>query len=291
VGRAVALARRQIAGYDPAARLVAGTNYDLILLQRSLPPLAEVDALTFAIQPQSHASDNASVMETPATQATAVETARYLAEGRPVFVSPVTLKQRHNIHATGPEPPTPPGELPPQVDVRQMSLFAAAWTAASIRYLAKGRAASVTYYETTGWRGVMETEAGSPVPDRFRSVPGGVFPLYHVLADVGEFAGGQVLETRSSDPLKADVLALQRGARRCVLVANTSPDLQRVTVRGLSEAGWVHVRVLDEATAVDAMRAPEAFRAENGERRTMVNGTLTLELRPYAVARIGWREA
>jgi hypothetical protein len=290
VAQAVALARRHVADYDPAAPLVAGTNHDLILLQRSLPPLAEVDAVTFAIQPQSHAFDNASLMETLETQARVVRTARQLANGLPVFVSPVTLKRRANVHASGRELPMPPGELPPQVDERQMSLFGAAWTVGSIRYLAQGRASSVTYYETTGWRGVMETEAGPPAPDKFRSIPGAVFPLYHLLADVGEFAGGQMPETRSSDPLRADVLALQRGDRRCALVANTSSDPQRVTLRGMGEAGWVRVRVLDEATVVDAMRQPEAFRAGDGEHRELADGTLTLELLPYAVVRVDFGE-
>jgi hypothetical protein len=58
----------------------------------------------------------------------------------------------------------------------------------------------------------------------------------------------------------------------------------------LGAAGWVRVRVLDETTAIDAMRAPEAFRAEDDEPRKLVDGTLALELRPYAVARVGWGE-
>ena len=78
------------------------------------------------------------------------------------MVSPVTLKPRFNANATEPEAVNTPRELPVSVDPRQMSLFAAAWTLGSIKYLAESGASSVTYYETTGWRGVMETEAGSP---------------------------------------------------------------------------------------------------------------------------------
>ena len=68
-------------------------------------------------------------METLSAQAATVECARRISGGRPVVVSPVTLKARFNVVATGPIPPVPRGELPPQVDARQMSLFAAAWTA------------------------------------------------------------------------------------------------------------------------------------------------------------------
>ena len=70
--------------------------------------------------------------------------------------------------------PNPSAEaLPSSVDPRQMSLFGAAWTLGSVKYLAESQVASVTYYETGGWRGVLEIEAGSPAPRQFRSIPGG----------------------------------------------------------------------------------------------------------------------
>ena len=53
------------------------------------------------------------------------------AAGRIAMLS-VTLRPRFNPNATGPEPEPRPGELPSQVDVRQMSLLGAT-TAASIR--------------------------------------------------------------------------------------------------------------------------------------------------------------
>ena len=284
VSEAVALARHYLAGYDPAVRFAAGTNTDVIFMQRSQPPPPLVDLVCFAINPQVHAFDNASLMETLEAQGVAVTSARRLALGKPVMVSPVTLKPRFNPYATGAIPPTPPGQLPPQVDVRQMALFGAAWTAGSIKYLAENEASRLTYYETTGWRGVMETEAGSPVPDQFRSLPGGVFPLYHVLADVGEFAGGEVLHTWSSDALKVDGLALRQAGRMRIIVANTSPAPQHVKVKGLS--GRVRVRLLDETSAEQAMGAPEEFRARPGQVQKARSRALELDLLPYAVARI-----
>jgi hypothetical protein len=70
------------------------------------------------------------------------------------------LKPRFNAVATGPEPEPAPGELPKPVDARQMSLFGAAWTLGAIARLAQSEAARLTFYETTGWRGVMETGDG-----------------------------------------------------------------------------------------------------------------------------------
>jgi hypothetical protein len=165
-----------------------------------------------------------------------------------------------------------------------MSLFGAGWTAGSLKYLAESEAQSLTYYETTGWRGVMETEAGSPVPDKFQSLPGAVFPLYHVLADVGEFAGGEVVPTRSSQPLRVDGLALRKDGRLRVLIANLSAQPQQVTVHNLGQQ--VRLRTLDETNAQAAMQNPEEFRAQAGEWVRTSAGSLLLTLRPYAVARI-----
>ena len=156
-------ARFHLASYG-SVPLVSGTDADFIFLARSLPPLELVDALTFAITPQVHAFDDASIVETLATEGAAVHSARALAAGKPVYVSPVTLKMRHNPYATGAIPSTPPGELPPEVDPRQMSLFAACWVVGSVRNLAQNGAAGITYFETTGWRGVMEMARARPRP-------------------------------------------------------------------------------------------------------------------------------
>jgi hypothetical protein len=166
-----------------------------------------------------------------------------------------------------------------------MSLFGAGWTLGSIKYLAEcGEVASITYYETTGWRGVMETAQGSPMAEKFRSFAGGVFPLYHVLADVGELAGGEVIAAASSDPLRVEVLVLEQFGRRRVLLANLTVQSQPVTVGGL--ASQINLRLLDETNAEQAMQESENYRAQAAKVVSAPGGTLTLDLLPYAVARI-----
>ncbi len=280
----LALAHKHLDGYDPAARFAAGTNADFIFAQRTPPDWSQVDLFTFSITPQVHAFDNASIVETAAAQAVSVKSARHLAGEVPVMVSQITLKMRFNAYATGPEQETPAGELHPAVDVRQMSLFTAGWTAGSVKYMAASGAHRVTYYETTGWRGVMEIEAGAPAPEKFRSIPGSVFPLYHVLADAGDFAGGQVVSTTSSDALKVDGLALRKDGQTRVLLANMSPDPQQVSVQNLGQD--VRVRHLNETNVEAAMASPEEFRAEEGDAVRTTGGTLELNLLPYAVVRI-----
>ena len=276
----VDLARRHLSG----AKIGAGTNAYFTDLNRRRPPVDALDLVCYSINPQVHAFDNSSLAETLGAQAVTVESARQFVGELPIAVTPVTLLARFNPNATGPEPEPAPGQLPAQVDVRQMSLFGAGWTLGSIKYLSESGASSVTYYETSGWRGVMETANGSPLPEKFRSLPGAVFPLYHVLADVGEFVGGEVLVSKSSDPLKVEGISLRKNGKTRTLLANLTPDLQRVRAQNL--AATVRVRLLDETNAQAAMSSPETFRSGTGEPVRTAEGILALNLLPYAIAQI-----
>jgi hypothetical protein len=190
----------------------------------------------------------------------------------------VTLKPPFNQAATEEEIPDP-NACPASVDPRQMSLFAAAWTVGSIRSLASGGASSVTYYETTGWRGLLETEGGSPMPDRFRSKPGTVFPVYHVFADLGEFLGGEPIPAISGNPLRVQGLGLRSGGQWRVLVANLVASSQRVVIGPLPGRAAV-ARRLHEGTARVAMFEPARFR-EALETMPLSGREMELDLGPY----------
>lgn len=230
------------------------------------------------------------MVETLQAQVETVESAHRLAGGLPVVVTPVTLKPRFNPVATDSEPEPESAELPQQVDPRQASLFAAAWTLGSIKYLSESAVHAATYYETTGWRGVMETENGTPMPERFNSIAGAVFPVYHVLADVGEFRGGGVISSRSSDPLRVDGMTMNKGARNRTLLANLSskPQAMRFDLPGPVER--LRIKRLDASNAERAMRSPEAYRAEPGAPVQDSGGQLEFVLSPYSLARIDWDE-
>ena len=282
--RWVKMARQYLAHYAPGAKLGAGTDAFFAELNRGRPPVQALDLVTFSLNPQVHAFDSASLVENLEAQRTVLESARQFCAGKLIAVSPVTFKMRFNPAATGPEREASPGELPSRVDPRQMSLFGAGWTVGSIRYLAEGGAYSVTYYETTGWRGVMETADGAPLPDQFHSIPSGVFPMYHVFADVGAFVGGEVLATKSSAPLVVDGIALRKNGALRVILASFSAQPQRVVVRGVYGPFTAHS--LDETNAERAMRDPEGYRAEAGAPVQAGADGLRLELRPFAVVRI-----
>lgn len=258
--------------------MYVGTTANFTELNRGRPPIEHADGVCFSIQPQEHAFDNASLVETCAALADVVESARAFCGGLPIAVTPITLRKRVNPYATGPAPPVPPGELPPTVDVRQMSLLGAGWTLATLKYLAEAGVASATFYETTGWLGVKEREAGSPLPDKFPSRPGTVFPLYHVLADATWFGRGHVIPSVSSDPLRFDGLVIRYEGTTRAMLANLTDQTLTIEVTGVGQRAWV--RTLDETT-IDRASA-EPLRFHNPGEYTLCDNTLSLTLRPYA---------
>ena len=274
--------RRYVGAALEGIPIGAGTNADLYQLNLQRPP-SDADFICWSMNPQVHAFDNTSIAETPEAAAHQIASVRKYFPGKPLVVSPITLKPRFNPNATGPDPVVPPGELPPQVDPRQLTLFAAAWTLAMLKALAESGADSVTFYETTGWRGVMETEAGSTLPANFPSIAGAVFPLYHVLADVGEFAGGEVVRTESSDPLGVTSLLLRSGSRRRLILANLTAEPRRAILQEFDRI--VLARVMDESNRISAMTSPAEFRA----RFIPFDGT-EMNLGPHAVATLDFSE-
>jgi D-apionolactonase len=281
--RWVSIAREILGEYDPNIPIGAGSNLWFTEINRSLTPAEEADLLCYALSPQVHASDDLTLVENLEAQAATVQNAKRLSmnhgSGKSISITPVTLKPRFSANATGPEVTREPDELPPQVDTRQPTLFAAAWTLGSIKYLAESGASSVTYYETTGWRGVIERETGSPQHDRFPSLPGACFLLWHVLAEVGEFAGGEALRTATNDALKVIGLTLRKSGRKRTLIANLTADAQAALLAGVGPRVWV--KRLNGGNLREAMLVPEAFRAKEGDELRVENGELRFSLLPH----------
>ena len=121
------------------------------------------------------------------------------------------------------QPGGPPmgGPLPTYVDKRQVEPFTAAWTLGSLKYLAEAGTHSATFFETVGWNGIMDADDVSSRPKEFPSRPDDVFPVYHLLHEIGQFKGGIVRQVDSSDNLAAVGLALQKSGRMRLLVAKS----------------------------------------------------------------------
>jgi hypothetical protein len=267
----VEAARAQLGSYNKKAQFFAGTDADFIFANKqahAYKGVAAMDGFCVCSNPQVHAFDNASLAETLAAQSILVQSAKKLVQNKPVLVSPMTLRPRWNAYVTGAAI-----RGAPLSDVRQTSLFGAGWLLGSLKYLAEAGAAGVTYFETVGERGLMDTS---------------VYPMWHVLADVGEFAKGEVVASKSSEPLKVEGLVLRigtRGKQRTrLMLANMTDEVQTILLKGLRET-W-KVKKLDETNAVMAMKHPEKFRAQAGEAMKTANGKLEIELLPFALVRI-----
>lgn len=278
------LARETLSPAFRSVPTVGGTDAYFTELNRNRPETQLLDGVCYSANPQVHAFDNASLTECAAGLAATVESARQFAGDLPISITPVTLKPRFNPDATAPPPPPSAGVLPPQVDARQMSLYGACWTIASFKYLAESAIHSATYYETVGWRGVMERETGSPLPNVFRSVPGQVFPLYHMLADLGEFRCGNVMRTTSSDALFVESILIRRGTQYRLILANMTDADRELVISPAPHEAWL--RVLDETTAHHANASPDQFRDGKGGDIHAIDGALQLKLKPYAIATI-----
>lgn len=281
----IELARERLSSSVGRADFVGGTDMNFAELNRTRPVTSVCDAICYSIAAQVHAFDDFSMSETFSGQGATVRSAQTFSGGLPVVVSPITLKPRSNLFAIeGRENKKKPDHLPDSVDPRQLSLYGAVWTLGSIKALSEQGAASLTYYETTGWSGLMEHPQGSPLPGRFPSTPGMIYPLYAVFADLAEWKQAEMLAMSSSHPLELVGIALKERSRTLLLIGNLTGSEQAITVRSIpgEEAA---VRFLDE-TSVDRLQAdPAAFRC-GGEPGRVEGGRVELRMKPYGLAKL-----
>jgi D-apionolactonase len=275
----IELARNKLSALGSNILIAAVASPFFTEMNRSRPSSNAGVLPCFPYAPQIHLTDRATLMENAADVSEMILTASSFSPQQAV-ISPITLKRAE------PKPVKDPKSiaLPPTVDSRQMSLFGAAWTLLHLSHVAAAsHLHSATYFEMTGWRGVMESAEGAPLPEKFHSIPGAVFPVYHVLADFADAT--RVCPTHSSLPLEvAAVTLLDAQNRRRILMANLQPRAQEVKIKTGSCAGTL--RRLNARNAEDAMRNPEEFRAAPGESVQAVGGKIELTLAPYEYARL-----
>jgi hypothetical protein len=198
----------------------------------------------------------------------------------PSVVSPVTLRPRFNAVASG-DSPIAEAALPYDVDARQMSLFGAVWTLGSIKHLAEANVQSLTYYETTGCRGVIEQQVEIELNPLFLSEPGMIFPLYYVFAAIANRRSAVVLECLSSNNLAVQALALQNNRGILLLAANLTSEQQAVEI-GQIPGETLRIRRLNDETAELATFNPRQFLSD-GSQQIIQNGSniITYTLMPY----------
>jgi D-apionolactonase len=223
------------------AQIGVGTNCNFAQLNRSLPDTSGIDFINFAIHPQEHASDNRSLTENMAGQQYTVRTALQFKGCKPVHVSPVTLQRRFNANTENFENPRPQEGMPSQIDPRQMSLFGAAWTVGSLKYLLEAGASSITYFETVGERGIMMGDDGSRWPVLFPAGKGMLFPVFHVFRILLKYKGSKIIRCISNRPLITDGFAIGSGKNGLVFLANMSEKQQTVRLTGINKVRTIFI--------------------------------------------------
>ena len=81
--------------------------------------------------------------------------------------------------------------------------------------------------------------------------------------------------------MKITGFALYKEGKIRVILANLSSEVQQITVQNLSDS--VYIRHLNESNVEQAMKSPNAFRAQNFKKHITTNGSLKLEFLPYGI--------
>ena len=194
----------------PGAFMGAGTDHNFTELNRHRFKADALDFVSFAIDPQEHATDSLTIVENLEAQTDTIRSAYKIYE-RSVHVSPVALKRRSNPYATNPTKMDVPESE--QSDPRQATDFCAAWTLGSIKAASAGKASSVTYHQVAGPLGITQDEKALPV--------------YHALKQIQALRHLVIENCESSHPLVADAILFNNGD---LLVWNYTGDEQRVTL-------------------------------------------------------------
>ena len=168
----------------PAIKLGAGTDVFFAELNRNRITDERLDFVSFSINPQVHLSDDETLIENLAAKQYCIQTIQSFTK-LPIHISPVTLKPR--------------GFPALSIDARQHTYFIANWTALTLKYLAG--AAQITFYETIGEKGIINTN--------------GLSPIYELLKKITAFKPKFVITRPVQNPLEKDELVLEneRGER------------------------------------------------------------------------------
>jgi D-apionolactonase len=234
----------------PHVRIVCGTNANFAQLNGNFPSSGFIDQICYSVHPQEHASDNSTLVENLRAQSDSVLSARHYSGGKDILVSPVNIQRRFNANIENFETLKHHNSMPSQVDMRQMSLFGAGWTAGSLKYLGEAGVKGITFFETTGERGIIQGDFNSRWPEQFKTVKGMIFPVYHLFNWLLKDKSCRLIHTVSSKPLEVDCLALSNDSRIKLIAVNFTSTNQKLFIHGL--AGECRIKMLNAGSYAEA---------------------------------------
>lgn len=256
-----------IASEIPSVPIGYGSDVNFTELNSEGPDPEYADFITFPVNPQVHAFDDASVNETLSMHSSVLAAAREIYPDTPVGVGPVTLLPRTNstiVHV-------PAGHSHWPADHRQQSMFAAVWMVGSISNFSNGGVDHLTYFEPFGSRGLIGAQ--------------GPTPAYWALREILEISGSDVVPVESSSPL--GIAALRLTNRIMTLVACYASETISISIGGFG--GVPTMRVLSADTVERASRHHESWSTGGNTLHPDSSGLLNFDVSPFSVSIIDQR--
>jgi hypothetical protein len=205
----------------PDLPILAGTDAFFTELNRSPIDAQLLDGVSYSLNPQVHAFDDASLVETLEIQAATVRSAQQLFPGKQIRVGPISFHMRWNPNGT--DPSTPVRARTGWTDPRQFSFFGACWWLISLKYLAEAGAESITYFEAWGKNGwAKPLSKGNEI--LFPS------PIFSLLEEITPWKAGKIRKLSSSHPLLADAIFFETADKTSCFVVNWSEEKQVIAL-------------------------------------------------------------
>jgi len=202
---------------------------------RSVLPLDQLAFTEFAVNPQVHASDLASVVESLPAQRLAVKTALVKAGSVPVCVSSIALKGEINPYAATDEAVIRSEDRGARSDARLATRFGACWTIGSLGQMAGSGVSALRYFEHAGSLGMMDS-AGQTT-----------YPVYEVFRELAGFREAEVLAA-GYDSYSYGVLALRKSRQVRVFIANLTEERKAIRLEGpVLQGGAYSIKALGAA--------------------------------------------
>lgn len=258
---------------DPQLKTAIGTNSNFAELNRNRPGDCGNDYLCYPVHPQEHASDYLTLIENLKAQEYTVQSAKIFAREKDILVSPVTLHRRLNANVSFMEEEEISDRPGSGYDERLRTMQGACWCAGSLKYLSEGEAASLTYFETKGKKGVKEGDTGLKV-----------YPVYFVLRFFLSNKSLSGIRSVSSKPLDVESLVMSDDRQVKAMLINFTGSVQRVRMDCCT--GMFRITSLNPSNCADAS---SNYRWTGSDCCSVVNSGSIFIAEPFSVNFIeGW---
>lgn len=252
----------------PGALIGGGMLSNFTELNRKPVPKGTFDFVTHALCPIVHAADDLSVMETLEALPWIFNSTRAMVGRMPYHLGPSSISARSNPYGPGiAANPDNKRVCLAGNDPRERGLLAAAWSLGVAASAAQHGIAEIAFSALTGPNGLVNDN-------------GSLTPNFHVVAGLAALRGARVCRSTSTVPRKVCVLVAEEKTKKTVWLANSTEELQEVTVRGL--AGPVLKHLIDEFNFAILGKSPNYLQT-GGER---IRSVRNLPLPAYGLVRL-----